>query len=73
LKLQLKGKIMADATVATEGASSSGVDIAIAAINKASFDQGRLAAASADGSTSQGGSQAVMNTGKKTGQALERS
>ncbi len=65
---------MADAAVATEGAgNSSGVDIAIAAINKASFDQGRLAAASADGSTSQGGSQAVMNTGKKTGQALERS
>ena len=53
-------------------AAGSGVDIAIAAINQASFDQGRLAAASAEGSTSQGGSAAVTNTGKKTGQALER-
>jgi hypothetical protein len=60
-------------TAATDTSSgSSGVDIAIAAIEKASFDQGRLAAASADGSTSQGGSSAVTATGKKTGQALER-
>jgi hypothetical protein len=59
-------------TAATSGSSGGGVDIAIAAIEKASFDQGRLAAASAEGSTNQGGSQAVTATGKKTGQALER-
>jgi hypothetical protein len=53
--------------------SSEGVNMAIAAIAAASKDQGLLAKASAEGSTSQGGSQAVMNTGKKTGQALERS
>lgn len=58
--------------VANTSSGGSGVDIAIAAIEKASFDQGRLAAASADGSTSQGGSSAVTATGKKTGQALER-
>jgi hypothetical protein len=54
------------------GSGTSGVDIAIAAIEKASFDQGRLAEASAEGSTNQGGSSAVTATGKKVGQALER-